>query len=147
MGRNLRLNIDIICLVLFLAFGVRTINTKDRSQNPVEIIDLGILGEFDTRQYINHAPKFQWSLSDTSGNLQMEMIISQLGDSGDSILWRSGTQEYGGNRFHFISLGALLDGNTYLFSIQLVSPDSGWSVEESISFTMNTAPTTPQIGL
>jgi hypothetical protein len=147
MGHNLRLNIDIICLLMFLAFGVQAINAQDSTQSPVEIIDLVISGESDIRQCINHAPQFQWSLSDTSGNLQMEMLISQLADSGDSILWRSGAHVYGGNQFHFISLGTLIDGGTYSFSIQLFSPDSGCSVEESISFTMNIPPTTPQIGL
>ncbi|MCK4715230.1 MAG: hypothetical protein KAT54_00330, partial [Candidatus Marinimicrobia bacterium] len=147
MGRNLRLNIDIICLVLFLSFGIQTINAQNCTQNPVEIINLIILGESDIRQCINHAPQFQWSLSDTSWNLQIEIIISQPADSGDSILWRSGAREYSGSRFHFINLGALLDGETYSFLINVFSPDSGWSVEESISFTMNTPPTTPQIGL
>lgn len=147
MRRNLRLNIDIICLLLLLAFGAQAINAQDSTQNPVEIIDLGILGESDIRQCINHAPQFQWSLSDTSGNLQMEMLISQQADSGDSILWRSGVYGYSGCRFHFISLGALIDGGTYSFSIHLFSPDSSWSAEKLVSFTMNTPPTTPQIDL
>jgi hypothetical protein len=129
MGRNLRLNIDIICLVLFLSFGIQTINAQNCTQNPVEIINLIILGESDIRQW------------------QIETIISQPADSGDSILWRSGAREYSGSRFHFINLGALLNGETYSFLINVFSTDSGWSVEESISFTMNTPPTTPQIGL
>ncbi|HCK99028.1 MAG TPA: hypothetical protein DHW42_02820 [Candidatus Marinimicrobia bacterium] len=147
MGRNLRLNINIICLLLFLTIGVQAVNAQDSFPNPVEIINLGILGESDIRQCIDHAPTFHWSYTDSTENMLVDMIIAQMTNSGDSTIWRSNPQPYSNNRFQYICFGALTNGNSYSFSIRAFHPEYKWSSWGSIYFTMNTPPETPKITL
>ncbi|MBN2601161.1 MAG: hypothetical protein JXR87_04140, partial [Candidatus Marinimicrobia bacterium] len=74
------------------------------------------------------------------------MQIRQISGVRDSLVWTSDTIPYLGNHFHFRSLGSLIGGNTYGFSIEIFTNDTRREDFKSIYFTMNTPPSTPVIG-
>ncbi|HDP67786.1 MAG TPA: T9SS type A sorting domain-containing protein [Candidatus Marinimicrobia bacterium] len=111
----------------------------------VQISHLTIEGESDPRQCLNHAPVFIWQLSDSSRDMSSLLQIYFLNDDGDSLIWTSDTLPYPGNHFQFRSLGALLPGASYRFSIQIFSTQDSSQAEKSCFFTMNTPPTVPKI--
>ncbi|MBU1064655.1 T9SS type A sorting domain-containing protein [bacterium] len=112
----------------------------------VQIHDLRIEHEQDIRQCINYAPLFRWQITDSTDELSLLLQIRRLNDDEDSLIWTSDTIPYPGNHFHYRSLGSLIAGNTYWFSIELFTIDTSREYFKSFYFTMNTPPSVPGVG-
>ena len=112
----------------------------------VQINDLRIEDETDVRQCLSYTPLFHWQITDSTADMSVLLQIRQLKTGEDSLIWTSDTIPYLGNHFHYRSLGSLIGGNTYGFSIEIFTNDTSHEDLKSIYFTMNTPPSVPFFG-
>jgi len=111
----------------------------------VQIHNLRIENEQDIHQCISYTPIFRWQITDSTAELSLQMQIRWFSGDKDSLIWTSDTIPYLGNLFHYRSLGSLISGNTYWFSVEIFTNDTSREDFKSIDFTMNTPPSIPVI--
>jgi hypothetical protein len=109
----------------------------------IEVRNLDVGGSEELEHLTNHNPEITWEYYNTSGDAQSDyqIQVSSFADFSLIDMWDSGIVAdsdavitYAGN--------ALQDGHTYYLRV-IVASDSTWSDWASISFRMNSVPTTP----